>query len=115
MLRISREYIKSITYETDPLSHKYPCITFKSEFFVSNRNEIPRPRDIIAADLDGDDKYEDQYVYACVTQVKFDPLDAEVELDAEVIEYSSLIPPLFEFDPSILKQQLIDIFKYPWS
>ena len=106
-MRVPDDSIIPITSDYDPITFQR-CTKFECSFFVSSRNEIPHPGEVIEADL------RNQYVNAYVTEVSFN-WDARVELSAIVAE-SFPIPatPLFSFDPALLKQQLIDIFKYPW-
>ena len=106
-MRVPDDSIISITSDYDPITLQR-CTKFECSFFVSNRNEIPLVGEVIEADL------RSQYVNAYVTEVSFN-WDARVELSAIVAE-SFPIPdnPTFFFDPASLKQQLIDIFKYPW-
>ena len=100
-MQLSYDTIKSIEHNRDSMYSGRTRISFTSKYFISSRNEIPQPGEIIEADLGS------HYVDAYITEVKFHPFEAQVELSAEVIE-STPIPAIraFDFDPHALKQQL---------
>ena len=107
-MRVPADAIISITSDYDPITF-YRHTKFECKYFISSRNEIPQAGDIIEADLC------DQYTEAFVTNVTFDSTNNQVELEATVVESLPTpdVPP-FNFDPSVLEQQLINIFKHSW-
>ena len=108
-MQLPYDSIKSISHDTDAMYRGRTRITFTSRYPVSSSNEIPHPGDTIEADLGS------HYVDAYITEVKFHPFEAQVELSAEVIESTPIAAiQSFDFNPQALKQQLDSMFPSAW-
>lgn len=106
-MRVPTDAIISIAHDYDSISFRW-ITAFECKYFVSNRNEIPRVGAIIEADLGN------QYVDAYVTNV-YCGWNGQIELSAQVVESRPApVIPTFDFDPSLIRQQLVSMFPHAW-